>query len=117
MREWLESRGLPKAARVAQREAFNVLRKYGVIAKEGAGNCSAHADVGRTDYAPSLPQTLSIEEVDELAHACVAMLEVQGQSIERTLSEMSSEAGGFLLPSDASKVREKAEALLTKSGG
>ena len=34
-REWLENRGLPKAARVAQREAFNVLRQYGVIKDSG----------------------------------------------------------------------------------
>src|SRR5438128_9400292 len=34
-REWLENRGLPKAARVAQREAFNVLRQHGVITDSG----------------------------------------------------------------------------------
>jgi hypothetical protein len=88
-----------------------VLRKYGVI-NEGAGNSSAHAGVGRNDNNPVGPHPLSGEELEELAHACVAMLEAQGQSIERTLSEMSSEAGGFLLPGDAVKVREKAEALL-----
>jgi hypothetical protein len=110
-REWLESRGLPKAARVAQREAYNVLRKYGVIS-EVAGNSSARAGLGRNEYNPAGPQPLSGEEIAELAQACVAMLEVQGQSIERTLSEMSAEAGGFLLPGDAVKVREKAEELL-----
>jgi hypothetical protein len=40
------------------------------------------------------------------------MLETQGQSIEVTLSEMSSEAGGFLLPEDAGRVREKTNSLL-----
>jgi hypothetical protein len=110
-REWLESRGLPKAARVAQREAYNVLRKYGVIS-EGAGNSSARGGLGRNQYAPAEPQPLSAEEVAELAQSCVAMLEVQGQSVERTLSEMSSEGGGFLLPGDAVKVREKAKELL-----
>jgi hypothetical protein len=47
--------------------------------------------------------------VNELAQACVAMLETQGQSIEVSLSEMSAEAGGFLLPEDAGRVREKAK--------
>ncbi|HEX6623537.1 MAG TPA: hypothetical protein VF064_07475, partial [Pyrinomonadaceae bacterium] len=110
-REWLESRGLPKAARVAQREAYNVLRKYGVIRDTIQ---SAHADVGRSCLVQE-PRTLSDGEVEELAQACVAMLEVKGQSIELTLSEMSVEAGGFLLPEDAPRVRARAEALLQDS--
>jgi hypothetical protein len=110
-REWLESRGLPKAARVAQREAYNVLRKYGAI------NDVAHAssaDVGRDD-SEQARRTISDCEVEELAQACIAMLEVKGQSVEVTLSEMSSEAGGFLLPEDAPRVRAKIESLLGDS--
>jgi hypothetical protein len=110
-RDWLESRGLPKAARVAQREAFNVLRRYGVIKDSGQ---PSHAEVGRSHPAQEhLP--LSDGEVEELAQACVAMLEVKGQSVELTLSEMSDEAGGFLLPADAPRVRARAEALLDSS--
>jgi hypothetical protein len=110
-REWLESRGLPKAARVAQREAYNVLRKYGVIRHAAQSAC---ADVCRGHIVQE-PQTLSDGEVEELAQACVAMLEVKGQSIELTLSEMSAEAGGFLLPEDATRVRARGEALLHDS--
>lgn len=106
-REWLESRGLPKAARVAQREAYNVLRKYGLVRDSGQ---SAHAGVGR-GYPAQESEPLSDVEVEELAQACVAMLEVKGQSVEVTLSEMSAEAGGFLLPADALRVRELAEAM------
>jgi hypothetical protein len=40
------------------------------------------------------------------------MLEVQGQSIEVTLSEMSVAAGGFLLPEDARRVRQKVNSLI-----
>ena len=108
-REWLESRGLPKAARVAQREAYNVLRKYGVI-KETAQ--SSNADVGRPGPVEHENQMLSEAEVEEFAYACVTMLEVQGQSVEVTLSEMSVAAGGFLLPEDAPRVRAKAEDIL-----
>ena len=54
--------------------------------------------------------------MNDLAQACVAMLETQRQSIEVTLSEMSSEAGGFLLPEDAGRVREKAIFFLSASG-
>jgi hypothetical protein len=111
-REWLESRGLPKAARVAQREAYNVLRKYGVVKGEGR---SSHADVGRGRPAHE-SEPLSDVEVEELAQACVAMLEVKGQAVGLTLSEMSAEAGGFLLPADAPRVRARAEALLEDSG-
>ena len=107
-REWLENRGLPKAARVAQREAYNVLRKYGVIRDTAK---ASPTDVGRGQPVQEL-QPLSDGEVEELAQACVAMLEVKGQSVEVTLSEMSAEAGGFLLPADAPRVRSKVEALL-----
>jgi hypothetical protein len=41
------------------------------------------------------------------------MLETQGRSVEVTISEMVSGAGGFLLPEDAQRVREKANSLLT----
>lgn len=108
-REWLENRGLPKVARVAQREAYNVLRKYGVV-KEAQR--ASHADVGRNDYTLPEPHALPDDEIAELAEACVTMLEAQGQSIEVTLSEMSITAGGFLLPEDAPRVREKVESLL-----
>jgi hypothetical protein len=109
-REWLENRGLPKVARVAQREAYNVLRQHGVI-KEGAGNFSTQAVVGHNLYQPEAPRALSYEEIEELAQACVALLETKGQSIDVTLSEMSVAAGGFLLAEDAPRVREKANAL------
>jgi hypothetical protein len=115
-REWLESRGLPKAARVAQREAYNVLRRYGVPG--GTLPSPAHAEVGRS--APPIqsePKTLSAEELAELAQSCVAMLEVHGRPIELTLSEMSAESGGFLLPGDAVKVRNMAEVLLAGADG
>jgi hypothetical protein len=111
-REWLESRGLPKAARVAQREAFNVLRKYGVVTETGQ---ASHAEVGRGGYTPHVPQPLADDEVEELAQDCVALLETRGQAVEVTLSEMSMAAGGFLLPEDATRLRQKVESLL--SGG
>ena len=111
-REWLENRGLPKAARVAQHEAYNVLRKYGVIS-ETVRSSRAPADVGPNDYTPPEPHLLSHDEIAELAEACVAMLETKGQSIELTLSEMSADGGGFLLPEDSPRVREKAYALLS----
>jgi hypothetical protein len=111
-REWLENRGLPKAARVAQHEAYNVLRKYGVIS-ESARNSRTHAEVGRSVYVPPEPHPLTDAEIADLAGACVAMFETKGQSIDLTLSEMSVEAGGYLLPDDAPRVRDHANALLS----
>lgn len=108
-REWLESKGLPKAARVAQREAYNVLRKYGVV---GETTRVCNAEVGRSVHAKPGPQPVTEDEVEELAQACVAMVEVKGQAVEVTLSEMSAEAGGFLLPEDAPRVRRKVQMLL-----
>lgn len=114
-REWLEKQGIPKATRVAQREAYNVLRQHGLVA---GGKAAAHSsEVGRNDYVAAAPRELSEAEIGEMAEACVAMLETHGQAIDVTLSEMSSEAGGFLLPADAPKVREAALALLGAGGG
>lgn len=111
-REWLENRGLPKAARVAQHEAYNVLKKYGVIS-ESARSSRTHAEVGRSVYIPPEPHSLTDNEIADLAGACVAMFETKGQSIELTLSEMSIEDGGYLLPDDAPRVRDHANALLS----
>lgn len=111
-REWLESRGLPKAARVAQHETYNVLRKYGVISEVSRPPRSQSEVVGNTS-APPPPHSLSAEEMTELAQACVAMLETQGQLIEVTLSKMSAEAGGFLMSEDVGRVRELATLLLS----
>ena len=85
-----------------------MLRKYGVIRDMAY---ASPADVGCGQPVQELKPLLD-GEVEELAQACVAMLEVKGQSVEVTLSEMSAEAGGFLLPEDAPRVRAKADAIL-----
>lgn len=108
-REWLESRGLPKAARVAQRETYDILRRQGFL-KAPVRN--THAEVGRGGPVPHIPHPLPESEVIELAEACVALLEAKGQPVELTLSEMNVASGGFLLPEDASRVLEKVESLL-----
>ena len=112
-REWLESRGLPKAARVAQREAYNVLRNHGVIS---AANDRARADleVGRSTHSAEA-KPLTEGEIKELAEMCVAMLETHGQSVDTTLAEISSDAGGCLLPEDAPKVRALARNMLREN--
>src|SRR5215207_9964484 len=115
-REWLESRGLPKAARVAQREAYNVLRQHGLISTAvsvpGIG-----ATVGRKGSAEMVkPQALSPAEVKELAETCMTMLEVHGKPIEVTLAELSAEVGGVLLAEDVPKVRGLVRALASDGG-
>jgi hypothetical protein len=108
-REWLESKGLPKAVRVAQRETYDVLRRQGLLKDRSK---SSHAEVGRGGLIPSAPHALPEAEVFELAEACVALFEAKGQPVESTLSEMNVASGGFLLPDDASRVLKKVEALL-----
>ena len=109
-REWLEKRGIPKAARVAQREAFNVLRGQGVI-KDSQRRTQAELMVGKHDHAPYKPKLLTTDEVKEVAEICVSMLEGHGQAINVTLAEISVESGGYLLAEDAPNVRELAESL------
>jgi cell division inhibitor SulA len=108
-REWLERSGLPKAARVAQRETYDVLRRNGVIKN---ASHKAHGEVGGSSYMRPKPRTLSESEVIELAEACVALFEAKGQPVEETLRGMSVEAGGMLLPDDAPRVLSKVEAQL-----
>jgi hypothetical protein len=112
-REWLERHGIPKATRVAQREAYNVLRSHGVISAK-AERARADLEVGRNDYVP-VAKPLSPEEVKEMAEMCIAMLETHGQAIDVTLSEMSAEAGGCLLSEDAPKVRELALSMVNSA--
>lgn len=108
-REWLEKRGLPKAARVAQHEAYNVLKNHGLV-NDVARRTRAELEVGRGRSEVEV-KPLSDPEIKELAQVCVALLDTQGQSIEVTLSEISSEAGGCLLPIDVPRVRVLAEQL------
>lgn len=112
-REWLKNRGLPKAARVAQRETYNVLRNHGVIS-DANERARADLEVGR-NHSTVEAKPLSEGETKELAEMCIAMLEMHGQAIDTTLAEISSEAGGCLLPEDAPKVRALAESMLQES--
>jgi hypothetical protein len=112
-REWLENRGLPKAARVAQREAYNVLKNHGVISV-AAERARADLEVGKNNYAAEA-KPLTEGGIKELAEMCIAMLETHGQSIDSTLAEISSESGGCLLPEDAPKVRALAESMFQES--
>lgn len=112
IRVWLETRGLPKVARVAQREAYNVLRRYGVI-RETRLNSHLHDELGGSEHTAPETHILSGDELMELAYCCVALFEVQGQAIERTLESMGAAAGGFLLPEDATRVQTLAEKLMT----
>ena len=84
-----------------------------------AGAARGGLEVGRAasdSYTPTASHKLTPEEIRETAETCVALLEAQGKSIDVTLSEISSEGGGWLLPEDAPRVREEAQALLRERG-
>jgi hypothetical protein len=121
-REWFINHAMPKAIRVAQASAYDVLRSHGVInesrsrsSRSGGRNHPDDRQVGKHIPTEITPRLLSDEEITELAESCVALLVTQGQTIDRSLSEMSVEAGGFLLQEDAPKVRTRAE-VLTRAG-
>jgi hypothetical protein len=96
--------------------AYSVPRKYGVT-NESARYSRAHANVGRSDYMQPETRNFSPDEITDMAGVCFAMLETKVQSIDLTLSEMRAEAGGFLLPEDASRVRDEANTLLSVGSG
>jgi hypothetical protein len=114
-RAWFETKALPKAVRVAQSECYRLLEKQGSL-DDKSQRLRAGFEVGRQvpsgvveTARPRTPQ-----EVDELGEVCLALLETQGQTIEITLSEISAEGGGWLLPEDVPRVRAAAESLLAK---
>jgi hypothetical protein len=109
-REWLEKRGLPKAARVAQREAYNLLKHHGAI-KNSSDRTRSELMVGSHSGSKSGPKLLSKKDFEEAAEICLSMLEAHGQAIDITLAEISTGAGGFLLAEDASRVREIANSM------
>ncbi len=112
-RQWFETKALPKAVRVAQHETYDLLKKHGQL-DERSRRARAELEVGRStgDHTTPLARPLTPEEIQETAETCVALLEAQGKSIDETLSENSSEGGGWLLPEDAPRVREIAQKLL-----
>lgn len=117
-RVWFETKALPKAVRVAQHETYDLLRKHG-IADERTRSARAGLEVGRAtsdSYTPPAAHKLTPEEIRETAETCVALLEAQGKAIDVTLSEISSEGGGWLLLEDAPRVREAALELLGERG-
>jgi hypothetical protein len=116
-RQWFETKALPKAVRVAQRETYDLLRKHGDV-KGRSGRASAGLEVGRAAGGHTAPgaQPLTPDEVRETAEVCLALLETQGKSIEVTLSEISSEGDGWLLPEDAPRVREAVRELASSWG-
>lgn len=112
-REWFETKALPKAVRVAQHETYDLLKKQGML-DERERRVRADLQVGRasSECTPPPARPLMPEEITETAQMCLALLEVQGKSIDVTLSELGSEAGGWLLPEDITQVREEAHRLL-----
>jgi hypothetical protein len=108
-RAWLEKRGLPKAARVAQHEAYKVLRQYGVI-KGTARSYNDKSNQLTTDTARG-HEPLTHAELEELASTCLAMFEVHGQAIDVTLEALRQAADGRLSEADVAKVRALIEVL------
>lgn len=115
-REWFETKALPKAVRVAQRETYDLMRRLGANDGKGSdGSVGLRVGRGPGACAQTEARPLTPEEIREAAEVCVALLEAQGRPVETTLSQLSAEADGWLLPEDVPRVRELATALI--SGG
>jgi uncharacterized protein YejL (UPF0352 family) len=112
-REWLEKHGLPKAARVAQREAYNLLRQYGLL-KDKPQRVHEGREVDRQQSDTLSVQPLSAQELEELASTCLAMLEIHGQAVDATLAALGTQAGGYLASADAAQVQAMAEAMIKR---
>jgi hypothetical protein len=116
-RQWFIDHALPKAIRVAQASAYDILRASSGAAQsrrsaqrreEGNALVGAHRPTPPADLQP-----LSEREINQVAEGCAAIFYAQGRSIDQTLSEMNSATGGFLLPDDIPRVRARAETLIS----
>lgn len=118
-REWFETKALPKAVRVAQHETYGLFRKHGRAERVSREAARSDREVERPNEDFRQARPLTPEEIRETAESCAALWLAQGRSIEVTLSELSSEGGGWLLPRDAPRVRELAESLVNaeRKGG
>lgn len=119
-REWFETKALPKAVRVAQKESYTLLRKLGGQDWQVAKSSHASSQVGKYEpaNAPAKPlRPRTPQEIHEVAEMCLALYEVQGKSVEVTLAEISSENGGWLPTEDKAKVRQAIDGLFTAHGG
>lgn len=116
-REWLEKHGLPKAARVAQREAYNVFKQRRDAQKTSESGKRVDGECMDVVKSPAMPSPMTWEAIREAAEICVAMLEVQNRPIEATLAEMSIESGGWMRLEDLSVVRQATDALLLAKSG
>jgi DNA-directed RNA polymerase specialized sigma24 family protein len=110
-RRWFETKALPKAVRVAQRETYDLLRKYGGIGGRSRARADLSLGCAPSVDTPPAARVLTAEEIQETAEACIALLEVQGKAVEATLAELSAAEGGWLLPQDVARVREVVLAL------
>jgi hypothetical protein len=113
-RTWMEQRGIPKAVRVAQKEAYNVLKNC-ISLDSPRDRSRSELMVGASTKKNSAPRPTSEADIKEIAEICLSMFETRGQSVEATLAEISIEAGGFLSAEDAPRVRELAEAMIASN--
>lgn len=108
-RQWFEQKALPKAIRIGQKEAYNVLRTYGLLKRESLSD----SQVGKSFVAS---ETTNLKqrthaEIRDLAEACAAMFELQGKAIEQTISELCASEKTKLSLDDAEQIKKVALAI------
>ena len=116
-RKWFNDKALPKAIRVAQHEAYQILRQSGQAVEEAARHQAA-SSVGRQNSTadpanPPVTTAQSTAQITELAEICLTQLELCGQPISATVAAMVGDgsAQSCLHPTDAPRVQAAAEAL------
>jgi hypothetical protein len=111
-RQWFIDHALPKAIRVAQASAYDILRSQPGGARRGGNVGNAMVGLQRP-AAPAVLKRLSESEIATTAEACAAIVYAQSKSIEQVLAELNSTYGGGVLPEDLPKVRMRIEALVS----
>jgi hypothetical protein len=118
-RQWFVDHALPKAIRVAQRSAYDILRANDAVSQPGVSSRRHRTDnsrVGANPAAPPIPSgPLTEREINDVAEGCVAIVYAQGRELDRTLSELVAADGGFLTAEEIRRVRARAEALIVSA--
>jgi hypothetical protein len=115
-RQWFVEHALPKAIRVAQRSAYDILRANDAISRAAEGGRRTRPDNSRIGANPSVTSRtqvpLSEREINDVAEGCAAIVFAQGRDLDRTLSELVATGGVFLSAEETVRVRVRAEALI-----
>ena len=112
MRRWFDEKGLPKAIRIAQREAFDLLRRAGYPAASGSAPARQEAVPLEPESAsqPASARVLTLAEIEEFAAQCAHNWQQWAHPIDESLAAFSTSQP--FSATETAAIREQANRVL-----